>query len=129
MYTGKTKFCQGISDISDSYSAFIIDQWGVIHNGEKLYDGVLECLKSLKDREKYVLILSNSGKRSSANAEQLKKLGLGPGFYDDIVTSGEITWQGIKDQEEGYFKNLGEKCSCSAGAATAPLSMASISKS
>jgi len=36
----KTKFCQGISDISDSYSAFIVDQWGVLHNGEKLYEAL-----------------------------------------------------------------------------------------
>jgi len=106
----KTKFCQGISDISDSYSAFILDQWGVIHNGEKLYDGVLDCMKELKARNKYVIILSNSGKRSAPNAENLKKLGLGPSFYDEIVTSGEITWQGLKDQSEGIFQNMGQNC-------------------
>jgi HAD superfamily hydrolase (TIGR01459 family) len=106
----KTKFCQGISDISDSYSAFIIDQWGVLHNGEKVYEGVLECLKELKNRNKYIIILSNSGKRSSVNAENLKKLGITPGMYDLIVTSGEIAWQGMRDQKEGYFQKLGTKC-------------------
>jgi len=30
-----TKFCQGISDISDSYAGFIIDQWGVLHDGSE----------------------------------------------------------------------------------------------
>jgi HAD superfamily hydrolase (TIGR01459 family) len=106
----KTKFCQGISDISDSYSAFIIDQWGVLHNGEKLYDGVAECLKELKNRNKYIIILSNSGKRAANNAENMKKMGITPGMYDVIVTSGEITWQGLKDQNEGYFQKMGEKC-------------------
>ena len=105
----KTKFCAGISDISDSYAGFIIDQWGVLHNGEKPYDGVVECLKELKARKKYIIILSNSGKRAEVNKERLKKIGIGPSLYDQIVTSGEMTWQGIHDQSEGFFENLGKK--------------------
>lgn len=106
----KTKFCQGISDISDSYQAFILDQWGVLHNGDKPYDGVIDCLKELKGRNKHIIILSNSGKRADENRETLKNLGIGPGLYDDIVTSGELTWQGLKDQNEGVFQNIGTKC-------------------
>lgn len=108
--TGKTKFCQGISDISDSYAGFIIDQWGVLHDGEKPYDGVLECLKELKNRNKHIIILSNSGKRSEENKERLKQIGIGPSLYDEIVTSGEMAWQGMKNQDEGFFKNLGKRC-------------------
>jgi HAD superfamily hydrolase (TIGR01459 family) len=107
--TVKTKFCAGISDISDSYSGFIIDQWGVLHDGEKPYDGVLECLKELKARKKFVIILSNSGKRADENKERLKKIGISPSLYDRIVTSGEMTWQGIHDQDEGFFVGLGKK--------------------
>jgi HAD superfamily hydrolase (TIGR01459 family) len=44
------------------------------------------------------------------NAENLKKLGLNHGLYDEIVTSGEITWQGLRDRADGYFKGLGENC-------------------
>jgi len=107
---GKTKFCQGISDISDSYSAFIIDQWGVIHNGEKLYEGVLDCLEQLKSRNKHVIILSNSGKRAEENTERMRKLGVGPDLYNEIVTSGELTWKGLETQSDGFFQNIGEKC-------------------
>lgn len=107
----KTKFCQGISDISDSYNAFIIDQWGVLHNGEKVYDGVVDCLKELKqNRKKHIIILSNSGKRADENKDRLKEMGIGPSLYDDLVTSGEMTWQGLHDQSEGFFKNIGRKC-------------------
>jgi HAD superfamily hydrolase (TIGR01459 family) len=106
----KTKFCQGISDISDSYMGFIIDQWGVLHNGEKPYDGVVECLKELKARNKFIIVLSNSGKRAEENKERLKKIGIGPSLYDVILTSGEMTWQGLKNQDHGFFKGLGKKC-------------------
>tara|TARA_Y100000031_G_scaffold148385_1_gene184605 strand:+ start:614 stop:1552 length:939 start_codon:yes stop_codon:yes gene_type:complete len=105
----KTQFCKGISDISDSYSGFILDQWGVLHDGNKPYDGVIECLKELRARKKYIIILSNSGKRSDVNKERLKEIGIGPSLYDQIVTSGEMTWQGINEQEEGFFKGLGRK--------------------
>jgi len=107
---GKTRFCQGISDISDSYNAFLVDQWGVLHNGEKAYDGAIDCLKELKARKKFILILSNSGKRADDNRKRLKELGIGPSLYDAVVTSGEMTWQGLSTQDEGVFSRLGEKC-------------------
>ncbi len=105
-----TKFCQGISDISDSYAGFIIDQWGVLHDGVKLYDGVMECMGQLKERQKYVIILSNSGKRAQQNIDRLSELGLPSDMYNHLITSGEVTWQGLNDQTEGYFKNIGKKC-------------------
>jgi HAD superfamily hydrolase (TIGR01459 family) len=106
----KTKFCQGVSDVSDSYAGFIIDQWGVLHNGDKPYEGVVDCLKELKNRNKYIIVLSNSGKRSEQNRERLKKIGIPSTLYDEIITSGEMTWQGLKNQNEGFFKGLGKKC-------------------
>lgn len=106
----KTQFCKGLSDISDSYSGFILDQWGVLHDGHKPYHGVIECLKELKSRKKHVLILSNSGKRAEQNKERLKEIGIGPSLYNEIITSGEMTWQGLRDQSEGFFENIGTKC-------------------
>ncbi len=105
-----TKFCQGISDISDSYMGFIIDQWGVLHNGEKPYDGVIECLKELRNRHKFIIILSNSGKRSETNIERLEQIGISRKLYDVLLTSGEMAWQGIKNQNDKYFEGLGNKC-------------------
>lgn len=105
----KTQFCNGISDISDSYAGFILDQWGVLHDGNKPYDGVIECLKELRSRKKQIIILSNSGKRAEVNKERLKEIGIGPSLYDHIVTSGEMTWKGVYEQSEGFFKNLGKK--------------------
>lgn len=106
----KTKFCEGISDISDSYSGFIIDQWGVLHDGEKAYDGVIHCLEELKKRKKYVIILSNSGQRAAENAKLLKNLGIGDDLYTKLITSGEVTCEGLDKQESGYFKDIGKKC-------------------
>lgn len=105
-----TKFCHGISDVSDSYAGFIIDQWGVLHDGVKPFDGVVDCLKELKSRGKYIIILSNSGKTSAANKDRMNDLGIGPSLYNDIITSGEMTWQGLDKQDDGVFKDIGKKC-------------------
>ncbi len=105
-----TKFCEGISDISDSYSGFIIDQWGVLHDGVKSFDGVVECLTELRDRKKFVIILSNSGKRAENNANRMADLGITRDLYNTIITSGEVTWEGLNNQSDGYFKDIGKKC-------------------
>ena len=89
---------------------FILDQYGVLHDGQKPYEGVVECLKELKSRNKYIIILSNSGKRADENKELLKKMGIGPTLYNEVLTSGEMCWQGLNTQDDGFFKGLGRKC-------------------
>jgi HAD superfamily hydrolase (TIGR01459 family) len=103
-------FSQGLYELMDSYDGFIMDQWGVLHNGIQPYEGVLDSLNHLKARKKQVVILSNSAKRSDDNVERLKKLGIKPGMYKTVVTAGEVTWQGLKDQKDPPFKNIGKKC-------------------
>lgn len=105
-----TKFCQGISDISDSYTGFIIDTWGVLHDSERVFDGAVECLKELKARKKFVLLMSNSELRSSQMGEYLKKMGLPDGLYSEILTSGELLAQGLATQKDGVFEGLGKTC-------------------
>jgi HAD superfamily hydrolase (TIGR01459 family) len=105
----QTKFCQGISDLSDSYAAFVLDQYGVLHNGEQPFDGVVECLQELKARRKKVVLLSNSSKRSAENRARLTQIGIAEDLYDHLVTSSEMVWQGLKDKS-GFFDKLGRKC-------------------
>lgn len=103
-------FSQGLYELMDSYDGFIMDQWGVLHNGLQPYEGVIDTLNHLKQRKKPVVILSNSAKRADDNVERLKKLGIKPGMYKAVVSAGEVTWQGLKEQKEPPFKGLGRKC-------------------
>src|SRR5262249_36124916 len=103
-------FSQGLYELMDSYDGFIMDQWGVLHNGIQPYDGVIDSLNHLKQRKKQVIILSNSAKRSADNVERLKKLGIKPGLYKEVVTAGEVTWKGLHEQKDAPFKGLGKKC-------------------
>jgi HAD superfamily hydrolase (TIGR01459 family) len=104
------KICEGLSDISDSYSGFLIDQWGTLHDGEKPYDGVLEALDHLKKRGKQIIVISNSGQRADKNIERLVNMGFSKDSFDHVVTSAEMTCRSLKDREDGVFKGWGDKC-------------------
>ncbi|MGE4314480.1 MAG: TIGR01459 family HAD-type hydrolase [Pseudobdellovibrionaceae bacterium] len=104
----KTKFCAGLSDISDSYMAMIFDQGMVLHDGENAYDGVVDCLKELRNRKKIILLMSNSPLREKDNKELLKKVGIGPSLYDRIFTVGEFIASGIEKRDAEPFKSMGK---------------------
>lgn len=104
------RLCQGVSELCDSYTGYILDQWGVLHDGVKPYDGVMDALTELKNRHKQIIILSNSGKRAEDNVKRLQQIGFDTSLFDHIITSGELTWLGLKERKTGVFEGLGEKC-------------------
>lgn len=103
-------FCHGLYELMDSYDGFIMDQWGVLHNGIQPYEGVVDALNHLKQRKKQVVILSNSAKRAEDNIERLKQLGIKPSLYKSVVSAGEVAWQGLKERKDAPFKGLGDNC-------------------
>ena len=64
-----------------------------MHDGSKPYEGVLETVQELKAKDVRLVILSNSSKRQSHSIKMLKKLGFNPNDFDDIITSGEVSYR------------------------------------
>jgi len=107
---GATEFIDGLARIAESYDVFLIDQWGVLHDGRRPYPGAADCLRRLAAAGKQVVVISNSGKRSAANVRRMKELGIGPDCYTELVTSGEVAWRMLADGE-GCFSGLrGKRC-------------------
>ena len=90
---------QNLSEIQNEYECFFIDLWGVIHNGVNLFENVLNTLKFLKNDKKAIFFLTNAPRRSSVIKKQLLEFGLSDKLYDDVVSSGEITWQKLKSKK------------------------------
>ncbi len=99
----------GLSTIADDFEGFIIDQWGVLHNGTAPYPDVLDTLVELRRRNKRMVLLSNSGRRTRFNREQLRDMGFNPGMFEGIVTSGEAAWLALHDRTLPGFDALGRK--------------------
>jgi HAD superfamily hydrolase (TIGR01459 family) len=91
----------GVLEIADGFDLFLLDQFGVLHDGRQPYPGVPDVLRALKDLGKPVVIISNSGKRAAVNVARMERMGLGPEFYDAVVTSGEVAWAWMRDGAAG----------------------------
>ncbi|GKY94547.1 hypothetical protein MPSEU_000420400 [Mayamaea pseudoterrestris] len=94
------KLIQGISDIINDYDVFLLDMWGVLHDGNRPYVGVLDTLQTLKHKHpnKRLIIISNSSKRKQDSILALEKLGFDPSHFEQIITSGELTHQMLLEQ-------------------------------
>lgn len=103
-------FCSGLADLASRYRGFIVDQWGVLHDGARPYADALDCLARLRAAGKRVVLLSNSGKRTAINRARLAEIGIDESLYDAIVTSGEATWQALAERTEPFFAALGRRC-------------------
>lgn len=88
------------SEIIGRYDAFLLDLWGVIHDGERLYPGVREVLAQLRDAEKQVIFLSNAPRRAYSAAQVLHNLGISSDYYNHIITSGEVVYGYIATHAE-----------------------------
>jgi HAD superfamily hydrolase (TIGR01459 family) len=90
----------GIGDLIDRFDHFLLDQFGVLHDGQRPYPGAVETLQRLRDADKQVLLLSNSGKRSAPNEARLVKLGFVPGSWAHFLSSGEVAWRQLNASSE-----------------------------
>jgi len=87
----------GMGLLTERYQVFLLDQFGVLHDGQAPYPGAVEALSALKRAGKTVVLISNSGKRASPNEDRLLKLGFAAGSWDHFVSSGEVAWRSFND--------------------------------
>lgn len=92
-----TILLDSITEVLDEFDCAVLDQWGVLHDGTTLYPGVVPCLEKIRRAGKGIVVLSNSGKRAAPNRERIESMGVPSGLIDDVITSGEILWNEIRD--------------------------------
>lgn len=98
-----------ISEFADNFSAFIIDLWGVLHDGEHPYKGAIETLKKLKAENKKIILLSNAPRRAKKAEEKLIEMGFSKDDYDHIITSGEASYEFLENTKHygKYYYYIG----------------------
>ena len=84
-----------MSALADRYDGFLLDLWGVIHDGVTLYPEVVETLTRLADLDKTFIMLSNAPRRAGAIAESMAAMGMPERFCGGIMSSGEATWRAL----------------------------------
>lgn len=104
-----TRWIEGLAALGERYDGYLVDQFGVLHDGRRAYPGAADALRELKARGKRVVVLSNSGKRAAPNARRLAEFGVTPAHYDALVTSGELVWQMLQQRDRAPFSGLGRR--------------------
>ena len=60
--------------LAERYDAFLIDQFGVIHDGAQAYEGAVDAMSYLQRRGRKVVIISNSSRRKGDTVARLRSM-------------------------------------------------------
>ncbi|RWN24510.1 TIGR01459 family HAD-type hydrolase [Mesorhizobium sp.] len=110
MSTKTVEHLDGIGALVERYQVFLLDQFGVLHDGTNPYPGAVEALSALKRAGKTIVLVSNSGRRAPPNEARLLKLGFEPGSWDQFVSSGEIAWRSFHEMAASGKLRPNTKC-------------------
>ena len=75
-----------LEEIFQNYDTFIIDLWGVMHNGVALNPNAIEAVDNLKKHSKKIVFLSNAPRPSSKVINFLLKMKMSKKYLDHVIT-------------------------------------------
>ena len=97
-----------LAEIYNSYDTFIIDLWGVMHNGVSLNLKAIEAVENLIKNKKKVVFLTNAPRPCSVVKQYLLNLGMRKDLLKNIMSSGEASMKALKKEKFGkLFFHLG----------------------
>ncbi len=100
----------GLGAIAGDYDGYIVDLWGVVHNGVEPYPGVVDCLTRLRASGARVALLSNAPRRIPSVIAKLRELGVPDEAYDGVLSSGEAAHLALAARADAFHQGLGRRC-------------------
>ncbi len=104
------RILSGLGEIASGYDGFILDLWGVLHDGSRPFPGAVEALTRLKALGKRSVVLSNAPRRAEMVAKRVAEIGIPRNLYDEIHSSGEEAWRHLAKRDDPFFRALGRRC-------------------
>ena len=104
------RLIEGMRELAPLYDGFILDLWGVVHDGVAPFPGVLDCMSRLMDSGKRVVLLSNAPRRADDVIRRIERIGVPRRLYHAVMSSGEEAWQHLRQRDEPFYAALGRRC-------------------
>lgn len=96
---------QSISQVQSAYTHFLLDMWGVVHDGCNALPGAIDCLEQLRDHDKKILFISNSSRPGSVLEKLMNTMGIHRGIhYDHIYSSGDAVIDGMNHPQNPLYR-------------------------
>jgi HAD superfamily hydrolase (TIGR01459 family) len=99
----------GFAPLADRYDGFVLDLWGVIHDGVNAFPHAVETLRRLRDAGKRTLLLSNVPRPNAAVRTMMRGMGIEDALYTDILTSGEAVRRALISPPDLWWTELGPR--------------------
>lgn len=97
------------SDLHKNYKLILCDIWGVIHNGKDYYPKAVEFLRDFQRQGGLVFLITNAPRRSSVVREYLLNMGIDKLICENIVTSGDCSYNWICSIADKPIFHIGPK--------------------
>jgi len=80
----------GVSRFADDYDVWLLDQFGLLHDGLRAYDGAVACVDALAAMGKRIYVVSNSSRGREGAIARLASMGFAATAFRGAMTSGEV---------------------------------------
>jgi HAD superfamily hydrolase (TIGR01459 family) len=100
----------GVAEFADRYDGYVVDLWGVVHDGARPFPGAVDALMRLVAAGKRVCLLSNAPRRAEGLVERLREMGVPDAAYHHLLSSGEATYLALRDRPDAAHRALGQRC-------------------
>lgn len=105
--TRQIRQIRGLHEISSGYDVIFCDIWGVLHNGVAAFPAASAALAAFRQAGGTVVLITNAPRPSAPVRRQLLKLGVLPGAFDAVATSGDVTVDLIKERIDEPLLHIG----------------------
>ncbi|HVZ09420.1 TIGR01459 family HAD-type hydrolase [Rhodopila sp.] len=95
--------------LAERYDGFVLDLWGVIHDGVKAFPHAVETLRHLRAAGKKTILLSNAPRPNKAVQHMMQRMGIEDALYTDMLTSGEAVRRALRSPPDLWWAELGQR--------------------
>ena len=99
----------GFAPLAARYDGFVLDLWGVIHDGVNAFPHAVDTLRRLKAAGKRTLLLSNVPRPNDAVMTMMNRMGIDESLYTGILTSGEAVRRALRNPPDLWWTQLGTR--------------------